>query len=306
LEDLIAGARIDVKEGKKNPADFALWKKCVGENADHILRWPSPWGEGFPGWHIECSAMSMKYLGETFDIHTGGEDNIFPHHESEIAQSEGATGKPFVRYWLHKRRIDMGTAKMSKSLGNVITLPAVIAQGFEPLDLRYYLLSVHYRTRLKFTWKGIEASRTSRRKITEWMEKVEEGSLRRGPSRGVRVPVHIERYSAAFSDALNRDLNTPAALAAVFDCMNATYREGVHAGEEMELLKAFIDCVQRTFGCFERDVSSIPREVELLLSDREAARKEGSYETADRIRRKIYAKGYEIRDTDTGPLLRKV
>jgi cysteinyl-tRNA synthetase len=173
LDKLNAGARIVVDESKKHPADFALWKKCVGKNAHHVLRWPSPWGDGFPGWHIECSAMSSSLLGPEIDIHTGGEDNIFPHHECEIAQSECSSGnKPFVRNWLHKRRIDLAGEKMSKSLGNVLTLPDIATRGFSPLDVRYYFLSVHYRTNLKFSFDGLESARKVRLKVVEWMEAV--------------------------------------------------------------------------------------------------------------------------------------
>jgi len=183
LENLNAGSRVDVNEEKKHPADFALWKFCIGANASHVLRWSSPKNnsqknsaelpEGFPGWHIECSAMSRALLGDTIDIHTGGEDNIFPHHECEIAQSESVTGKkPFVKLWLHKRRIDLEGEKMSKSLGNTLMIPDICAKGFSPLDIRYYLLSVHYRTNLKFSWKGLEDSKKARRKIVEWMDQM--------------------------------------------------------------------------------------------------------------------------------------
>ncbi|MBI2117965.1 hypothetical protein HYT95_03630, partial [Candidatus Peregrinibacteria bacterium] len=199
IDAVKAGARVSIKEGKKHPSDFALWKFCVGENASHILRWPSPRvpvpsplpcrqagqspvPDGFPGWHIECSAMSRALLGDQIDIHTGGEDNIFPHHECEIAQSESVTGKkPFVRLWLHKRRIDMGAIKMSKSLGNVLSLDDIRERGFDPMDLRYYLLSVHYRTHLKFRWKGMEDARKARRAIVEWMEEIRNKSEARNP-----------------------------------------------------------------------------------------------------------------------------
>ncbi len=180
LDTLHAGSRVKVDEAKKHPADFALWKKCVGNNSHHLLRWSYETGErvtsegddassGFPGWHIECSAMSSALLGEHIDIHTGGEDNIFPHHECEIAQSECVSGKTFVNLWLHKRRIDLAGEKMSKSLGNVLTIPTIIEKGYSALDLRFYLLSVHYRTNLKFSWEGLDNAKIARRKIVEWM-----------------------------------------------------------------------------------------------------------------------------------------
>ncbi len=177
LDKLNAGARVHVRENKKHPADFALWKKTVGDNAHHVLQWDSPWGAGFPGWHIECSAMSKKFLGETLDLHTGGEDNIFPHHECEIAQSESAFKQPFVGLWLHKRRIDLAGEKMSKSLGNVLSIPDVVAKGYSPLDIRYYFLSVHYRTNLKFAWKGMDDAKSARRSITDWIAREGIGEL---------------------------------------------------------------------------------------------------------------------------------
>src|SRR3989344_1675043 len=179
LGKLEEGVRVELAETKRHPADFALWKKCVGTNAVHILRWSFSDGErlsgagedpaaGFPGWHIECSAMSTKFLGEEIDIHTGGEDNIFPHHECEIAQSECAYGKPFVRIWMHKRRVNFANEKMSKSLGNILSLSDIDGAGFSPLDLKYFFLSSHYMSHTQFTWKGLEDAKKARLKIIEW------------------------------------------------------------------------------------------------------------------------------------------
>ncbi|HLD71096.1 MAG TPA: cysteine--tRNA ligase [Candidatus Peribacteraceae bacterium] len=301
VENLHAGARIDKREEKKHPADFALWKKTVGSNAHHILRWEFATGKissssgedpksGFPGWHIECSAMSRKHLGEQIDIHTGGEDNIFPHHECEIAQSESSGKKPFVRIWLHKRRIDLGDAKMSKSLGNVLTLSDITQKGFHPLDLRYYLLSVHYRTQLKFTWKGLEDAHKARRKILEWMD---EGST---AAAGTPRPSSEGEWTKKFLNALGSDLNTPAALAVVFDCMNRTRSEDAISPQELAKISEFKLVVKQVFGCFESEAQSIPNEVQLLLDERTKARAKKDFAASDRLREEIRALGYEVRD----------
>lgn len=294
LENLSAGARITVDEHKKHPADFALWKKCVGENANHILRWDSPWGEGFPGWHIECSCMSEKFLGSPFDIHTGGEDLIFPHHECEIAQSVcSGDGKSHVRYWLHKRFIDMGDTKMSKSLGNVLTLTDIEAMGFSPQDLRYYLLSVHYRTNLKFTQKGLEDAHKARRRISEWMREVED-------AKGTEGAEGAEVWLQKFSAAMDSDLNTPQALAVVFDAMAWSRNE-----QTLGACKELVEMVRETFGCFEPEEISVPQEVLDLAAKREQARADKDFEASDRLRDEIVALGYEVKDTSEGQKVQK-
>lgn len=305
LENLSAGARVEIKEAKKHPADFALWKKTVGENAKHILRWPSPWGEGFPGWHIECSAMAKKLLGEQLDIHTGGEDNIFPHHESEIAQSEASGPRPFVRVWLHKRRIDMGKEKMSKSLGNVLHLQDIVEKGFDPLDLRYYLLSVHYRTQLKFTWKGMEDARKARHKILEWFNEVQGFSHKERESGDMHLK-QIESFHTQFIAAMNSDLNTPAALAAVFEAM-AWYRNNVpFSGKEFLAWGQFIDAVRHTFGCFEETHDEpLPDDIRKLIAERDAARAQKNFAEADRLRKEIAKRGFVIDDTEEGSRVRR-
>ncbi len=288
LQNLSVGARIEVKEQKKHPADFALWKKCVGENGAHILRWSFATGEvstskgedpssGFPGWHIECSAMSSSLLGEQIDIHTGGEDNIFPHHECEIAQSESATGKkPFVRMWVHRRRINMGEEKMSKSLGNVLSLPDVVAKGFSPLDLRYYLLSVHYRTNLKFTERGLKDAHVARRNVLAWMERgggaVFAGDIEEGRPVSDATPENIAEFERRFRDAMNNDLNTPEALAAVFDCIHFMNKHALPAGAVSEALTGFIRVIRLAFGCFEPEEADIPADVLKLCEARTVAR----------------------------------
>jgi cysteinyl-tRNA synthetase len=274
------------------------------------LRWSFDTGErspsqgddassGFPGWHIECSAMSAACLGDQIDIHTGGEDNIFPHHECEIAQSECATGKkPFVRLWLHRRRIDIGDQKMSKSLGNVISVPHILAKGFSAQDLRFYLLSVHYRTSLKFTEKGLEDAHKARKKIMEWISDVENSS--EDPSEK-NPAAKSESCTIQFRTAMDADLNTPAALAAVFDCI-AQWRSGLLVKRDA---LAFINLLKKTFGCFEAETESIPPDVQKLIAERKEARAAKNFLASDRLRDAIHALGYEVRDNGNEQIVKK-
>ncbi len=316
LDNLNAGARVAVDEGKRHPADFALWKKCVGDNGRHVLRWKFSDGalshsegedpaSGFPGWHIECSAMSSALLGDELDIHTGGEDNIFPHHECEIAQSEAATGKTFVRLWLHKRRIDLGNAKMSKSLGNILTIPDIVAKGYSPLDLRYYLLSVHYRTNLKFAWKGMDDAKHSRTRIVNWMKECTDGKQR--ISGADSEESELATLQQRFSDALNNDLNTPAALAVIFDTMSWSRALSLSADKTQKKLLSFIQTIQRTFGCFEPEPEPepVPADVASLIKERAAARARKDFKESDRLRDAIKERGYEVKDTGAGQAVQK-
>jgi len=317
LENLSAGARVEVKEEKHHPADFALWKKCVGENSRHLLRWSYPEGEristtgedasaGFPGWHIECSAMSTKFLGSQIDLHTGGEDNIFPHHECEIAQSEAASGlRPFVRIWVHRRRIDLGAKKMSKSLGNVFTLPDIVSKGYSPLDLRYYFLSVHYRTQLKFAWKGMDDARKARRRVMEWMHETETWLPQEGGknAEGVRDP-----WMQKFADVMRSDLNTPAALAVLFDFLSwSRLNKASLSASGLEAVHSFAQMVRETFGCFEEEArEEIPADILALVAQREEARKAKDFVGSDALRGKIRARGFEVRDLPEGPKVERL
>lgn len=315
LEDLQSGARIDVNEGKKHPADFALWKFCVGMNEHHVLRWKSPAfakasaggnPDGFPGWHIECSAMSRALLGDTVDIHTGGEDNIFPHHECEIAQSESVTGQPFVRFWLHKRRIDLGKEKMSKSLGNVVTIPDIIAKGYSPMDLRYYFLSAHYRTNMKFTDEGLNEARDVRRSIVEWIQNDGQQFMSRD---GMPDPVasDITTMQSEFSEAMDNDLNVSVAIATIHKCMRYMNTHGtIQSDDVRDALRAFIALIQKTFGCFDVERAETPQDVSKLLEERKTARAEKNFAEADRLRDAIATLGYEVKDTAEGQKLRKL
>lgn len=324
LEKLNAGARVKVDEAKRHPADFALWKKCIGNNGHHLLRWSYATGErttttgddptsGFPGWHIECSAMSSSLLGEEIDIHTGGEDNIFPHHECEIAQSECCFQKPFVRLWLHKRRIDLAGEKMSKSLGNVLSIPDISAKGYSPLDVRFYFLSVHYRTNLKFSFEGLDIARKSRRKIMEWMDeftqKWKEASGRETPQAKVFFDDKVSPTIMHFSEAMDHDLNVSGALASVFDLMTLSRRgsdDHLLSSEALASIGAFIQRVRSTFGCFEEGTEGLPAEVQALLDARALARKNKDFKESDRLRDEMKALGYEVRDTGAEQVVKKL
>ena len=310
LQGLHAGARITLDEAKKHPADFALWKKCVGANAHHILRWNSPWGDGFPGWHIECSAMSASLLGEYIDIHTGGEDNIFPHHECEIAQSECWSGKsPFVGIWLHKRRIDLQGEKMSKSIGNILTIPDILAKGFSPMDLRFMFLAVHYRTNLKFSFDHLENQRKVRLKIVEWFESLFSLSHAVPHPKG-ETDSTIADAKEAFVHAMNTDLNTPGALAAVFTLMNHFYSLRSASKplftEDLRAFQDFATFVRATFGCFDAEILVLPPDIQALLDERAEARKNKNFNDSDRLRDALFAKGYEVRDDTQGQKVRKL
>ena len=212
LDELAAGVRIEVNPDKRHPADFALWKRA---EPGHIMHWPSPWGEGFPGWHIECSAMSMKYLGESFDIHGGGLENQFPHHECEIAQSEGATRKPFVKYWLHNNMVTVDGRKMGKSLGNFITLKDAFRR-WRPQVIRFFILQSHYRSTLDFSNDAVEAAARGLEKLTIARANVAQ-LLRSAPASGTPLPLDLKAFRDAFLTAMDDDFNTPQAIAVLFD-----------------------------------------------------------------------------------------
>jgi cysteinyl-tRNA synthetase len=211
VDELVAGARVEVNPEKKHPADFALWKSA---GAGHIMRWPSPWGEGFPGWHLECSAMSMKYLGESIDIHGGGLENQFPHHECEIAQSEGATGRPFVKYWLHNNMVTVDGRKMGKSLGNFVTLKDAFLR-WRPAVVRFFILQSHYRSPLDFSDVAVEGAARGFEKLVNTVRTIQD-RLRSAPESGAAGP-DLESYRRRFTEAMDDDFNTPQALAVLFD-----------------------------------------------------------------------------------------
>lgn len=294
IEELKAGARVRSDEYEKaEVSDFALWK--AWDEADGDVYWETELGKGRPGWHIECSAMSTKYLGQPFDIHTGGVDNIFPHHENEIAQSEGATGIPFVNYWMHSEHLLVDGRKMSKSLGNFYTLRDVVAKGYDPIVFRYLVLQAHYRTKLNFTWKAMDGARAALDGLYEFM-----GRLDKGKPTG--LDDWVERARTAFADALADDLNTPVALASVFGLVKEVNARG---GGGSEVYQAMLDFDQvlglRLAEGAKVETAVVPSEILALVEEREKARKARDFTNADRIREAITQAGYIVEDTPQGP-----
>ncbi len=310
LEELQAGARVEVDERKRDPLDFALWKASKpGEPA-----WPSPWGPGRPGWHIECSAMSMAYLGEGFDIHGGGEDLIFPHHENEIAQSEGATGKPFVRYWIHNGFVNLGAEKMSKSLGNTLAIRDIVRRH-DPEAVRLYLLGAHYRHPLDYADARItEAARAlgRLRSLKDEAERIAaKGAPAPGPDGGLLddIAAHRARFEAAMDD----DFNTPQALAALFDLARLLHSARDQVAQGAEGAGTFLGGVGAlvrlagVLGLLEmpgREPPAIDPEVrariESLVSQRGEARRRRAFSEADRVREELHRMGVILEDTPEG------
>ncbi len=293
LDEKKTAVREEVKTGqyKKNPVDFALWFKRVGRFADHAMHWDSPWGDGFPGWHIECSAMSMKYLGETIDIHTGGIDHIPVHHPNEIAQSEAATGKPFVRYWVHYAFLMVDGKKMSKSLGNYHTIEDVLEKGVDPMALRYFYLTAHYRKSLNFTWEGLHAAGQA----------LSELRARMTAAVGSIASPQARRFQQAFDDALASDFNTPQALAVVWEVAKSTLEDG----EKVALLSDFDTVLGLELGIGSHTQEVIPAQVQALVDSREALRKAKKFAQADSARAQIEALGFVLEDTPTGIRVKK-
>ena len=299
LEDLKLGARIDINDGKQDPMDFALWKaKKEGEPF-----WESPFGPGRPGWHIECSAMSQKYLGETFDIHGGGQDLKFPHHDNEIAQSEGATGKPFANYWMHNGYINIDGVKMSKSKGNFFTVRD-ISKEFDLLAVRLFMLSSHYRSPINFSADLLEQSVKALERIDNCRENlrfVAEQGRQAAPS-----GVELESYRKRFCDAMDDDLNTADAIGVVFELvkeLNTAFAEGGDAAEARTLLQGLEELLD-VLGLL-RAAEEIPQEIIDMANARTEARKAKNWALADQLRDEIKAKGYELKDTPDGVKITK-
>ena len=314
LDEMRAGERVASDEYEKESiADFALWKAFVPEDGD--VTWDSPWGKGRPGWHIECSAMSIKALGETFDLHLGGEDLKFPHHEDEIAQSEGATGKPFVKFWLHGAHLLVEGKKMSKSLGNYFTLRDLMAKGFTGREVRFLLLSSHYRETFNFTLDGLAGAKSALARIDECVGKLQEiaGGKVAPPSSDLFL---ISR----FRSALEKDLNISSAWAAVFEwvtsmnnwCSDVQNREltepGFPRSAQAEAASHVADWekVNSVLGISTKAEAEIPAEILALADERTAAKKAKNFKRSDAIRDELKAKGWVIEDTPKGIKLKKI
>ena len=286
LEDQKAGARVDVDTEKRNPYDFALWIKA---KPNHIMKWESPWGLSYPGWHIECSAMGQKYLGEQFDIHTGGIDLIPTHHENEIAQSKGACGKIPARFWIHGEYLLINGGKMSKSLNNVYLLKDIIEKGYDPLTYRLFTYSSSYRTKLNFTWEAIDASQKALDKLRAGYQKHLSGNESVSDE-------EIVAYEEAFHKAINDDLNMPLAMSVVWDVVKNPKKSKKLA----ELLDKFDTVLALSLDKKSENQEKIPDEVLKLAKERLKARQEKNWVESDRLRSEISALGYSIKDSKDG------
>ncbi len=295
LAEKKAGARVEVNPEKRNPADFALWKFSP-KDKKRQMEWESPWGVGFPGWHIECSAMSTKYLGQPFDIHCGGVDHIYTHHPNEIAQSEAAEGVKMANFWLHGEFMTVEGRRMGKSEGNAYLLDDLIKRGYDPLAFRYLCLNTHYRVQLNFTWQALEGAQTALERLREHVRNAR--SLGGDPAQG-KIPPDVHRE---FLEAINDDLNIPQALGVVWDFV----RSHQNPSDKLATLFDF----DRVFGLKLSEVRAeepieVPPEVRELLTQREAARKAKNFTEADALRAKIAQLGYEVIDTPQGPKVRR-
>ncbi len=295
LSGIMPGARVESDEYEKEDArDFVLWKA----RKESEPFWATDLGEGRPGWHVECSAMSMKYLGETFDIHTGAVDNIFPHHENEVAQSEAATDKPFVRCWMHCEHLIVDGEKMSKSRGNFYTLRDLIARDLDPRAIRYFLLTAHYRKQLNFTLEGVSQAAAALTRLDDFTDRLD----REPPGHPGELHHAIRTTREKFDSSLNDDLNTAEALAAAFDLLreaNATFDRGGGSVEERSALGSFFDDLTSVFGIRSRPLE-LSAEVEDLIRRREEARQKRDFAMSDRLRRELHDRGIILEDTPQG------
>lgn len=289
LDKIKAGARVEPNPEKKNPSDFALWKfSPKGKKRD--MEWDSPWGVGFPGWHIECSAMSMKYLGETFDIHVGGEDLRSTHHPNEIAQAEGATGKKFVNYWIHGAFLQVDGGRMGKSLGNAYTVSDLEKKGFSALDLRYFYLTGKYNEPLNFTWKALEAAKSGYQNLIEQVNALKEQTQRTTLS-SEKDEKRME-YQNRFKESVNDDLNTPKALAVMWEMLKSS----IPSEDKYDLILSFDEVLGLSLNRAKVVEKQIPKNVKSLISKRKKLRKEGKFEEADKIRDEIVKLGFKVED----------
>ena len=308
MEDRETGAseRLNVETDKEAPEDFALWKaQKPGEPA-----WDSPWGKGRPGWHIECSAMSMKYLGETFDIHCGGKDLLFPHHENEIAQSEGATGKKYVNYWMHNGFINVDNQKMSKSLNNFFTVRD-IAKEFDLEAVRMFMLSAHYRSPINFSRDQIEAANASLNRLytarNSLKFQIENGEDRPLNTEEEAFAERLKTYEKRFDEAMDDDMNTADALGVIFELVrdaNVTIQQGASREAAKAALKS-LEAICDVLGLLSRKEDELPEEIAALVQERAEARKNKDWARSDELRNRIISAGYILEDTKQGQKVRK-
>jgi len=298
------GARVDVDEYEKEDLrDFVLWKKA---KVDEGVWWETEIGKGRPGWHIECSAMSMKYLGETFDIHTGGVDNIFPHHENEIAQSEAATGKKFVNYWLHCAHLLVNGEKMSKSKGNFYTLRDLLNKGYNPVAIRYLLLSTHYRDPLNFTENSLKQAENTVKNYNDFYKGL---NICAGEIYNEEIKKEIEKARNAFIESLDDDLNISGALSSIFNLIkkvNIFYSKGELGRKNVIEIKEFLEDIDNVLCILEKKEENLPEDILNLIKEREKARKEKDFKKADLIREKLKEKGIILEDTPYGTRWKRI
>ncbi len=279
IADKLAGARIDIDDEKRHPADFALWIKAPKE---HIMQWDSPWGKGYPGWHIECSTIGMKYLGDHIDIHTGGIEHKTIHHENEIAQDEGYAGHQVVKNWVHFEHLLVDGGKMGKSLGNVYTLDDLAKRGYSPEDYRYFFFTTHYAKQQNFTWEGMESAKNALKSLKAIAKEHKESNE--------KTKIKIKKVEKDFEDAINDDLNLPKALGIVWTMLRMPRDRQIY-----DLLMKF----NSIFG-FNFDGEIIPTEVQQLAKDRWEAKQQKNYAKADELRGKITELGFSIKDNPSG------
>ncbi len=293
LKGLQEGVSIEKKKDKKNPTDFALWIKLKGEHKNHIMNWDSPWGKGFPGWHVECSAMSIKYLGEEIDIHCGGIDHIPVHHTNERAQNIAALGKPVVRFWMHGEFLISKEEKMSKSKGNIMTIAELTEKGIDPLAYRYLCLNAHYRSKLSFSLESLKNAEHS-------LENLKEETRKLKKEKDNSQKTSSGEYLKKFKSFVNDDLDIPKALALAWKTIKD---DEISSNEKYNLLIEF----DKVFGLGLKDIKEIkiPEEVRKLVQKREKYRKEKEWKEADKVRKKINKLGFKVEDTQKGSLIKK-
>jgi cysteinyl-tRNA synthetase len=297
MDRIQEGARIDANPHKRNPSDFSVWRAASDA---HIMKWDSPWGMGRPGWHLECSVMGMKYLGDHFDIHTGGEDHLFPHHECEIAQNYAAIGRPVVNFWLHRRFILVDGERMAKSKGNFYRLQDLIDRGFEPLAYRYLILSSHYRSPTNFTWESLAAAKNALDGLRDFASRLDRA--RSIPGQADLVAEAAREFAEAFDD----DLNAPAAFAAIFSLQKDVNKMGGGGREVADFLLDVDHVLGLRLDQALAGEEELPADLAALIEEREQARARKDWPRADEIRKGLAARGIALEDTPQGPVWRRI